>query len=39
MSEIDPRELRKALGAFMTGVTVIATLDRSNMRRLAGVEL
>ena len=25
--EIDPRELRKALGTFMTGVTVITTID------------
>jgi len=27
MSSIDPRELRKALGTFMTGVTVITTVD------------
>lgn len=27
VSEIDPRDLRKALGAFMTGVTVVTTLD------------
>lgn len=25
--EVDPRELRKALGTFMTGVTVITTVD------------
>ncbi|MEM7207172.1 MAG: flavin reductase family protein [Pseudomonadota bacterium] len=27
MSEIDPIELRRALGAFMTGVTVVTTID------------
>lgn len=31
--EIDPRELRKALGTFMTGVTVITTVDGEDRPR------
>ena len=30
---IDPRELRNALGAFMTGVTVVTTLDETGSPR------
>ncbi len=33
MTEIDPRELRKALGVFMTGVTVVTTLDETGAPR------
>jgi len=29
--EIDPRELRNAFGAFMTGVTVVTTVDKSGI--------
>lgn len=29
----DPRELRQALGTFLTGVTVVTTLDQSEMPR------
>jgi len=33
MSEIDLKELRRALGAFMTGVTVVTTLDETGAPR------
>jgi len=33
MSEIDLKDLRRALGLFMTGVTVITTLDESGLPR------
>jgi len=33
MSEIDPKELRRAPGLFMTGVTVITTLDETGAPR------
>lgn len=33
MSKIDPFELRKALGAFMTGVTVVTTIDETGSPR------
>lgn len=31
MQTIDPRELRRALGAFMTGVTVVTTMDSEGL--------
>ena len=33
MTEIDPRELRNALGVFLTGVTVVSTCQQDGTPR------